>query len=117
MRYLYDRGEEISLEFDSVLYRHPFLSDGKETARGKAGERLAPPPAGHYLIREIPAPGEDRLRYLGVIGAHATVVQITVGAFTADTFDGVVHANRIPVNYYIAPRQTADTQFRTFDQD
>lgn len=117
MRYLYDRGEEIPLECDSVLYRHPFLADGKEATRGKAGERLAPPPAGHYLIREIPAPGEDRLRYLGVIGENTTVVQITVGAFTAEPFGEVVHACRVPVNYYIEPGQAADTAFRTCEQD
>ena len=117
MRYLYDQTESIQLELDSVICRHPELSDGVKIARGAAGETIAPLAPGHYLITESTAPSETRTRYLGVAGKGFTILQLTVGTFTSDNFDSVVHAKRVPVNYYVVPEQVNDSTFRGYEQD
>ena len=117
MRYLFDRSEAIELECDAVIRRHPSLSDGAEVIRARAGETVPPLAPGHYLISETTAPGEERVRYLGVAGRGYTVMQLTVGSFTSDTFDAVVHANRVPVNYYVNLGQVNDSTFRGYEQD
>ena len=117
MRYLFDCTESIRLEFDTVIRRHPALSDGEEVARGRAGEILSPLSPGHYLLSESLAPGEERIRYLGVVGRGYVILQLTVGSFTSETFDAVVHASRVPVNYYVCPGQVQDSTFRGYEQD
>lgn len=93
------------------------MSDGAEVIRARAGETVPPLAPGHYLISETTAPGEERVRYLGVAGRGYTVMQLTVGSFTSDTFDAVVHANRVPVNYYVNLGQVNDSTFRGYEQD
>ncbi len=117
MRYLYDQTEPVTLEYDSVIVRHPVLADGTEAACGRMNETLSPLAPGSYLITEDLAPGKQRTRYLGVVGDSYTVMQLTVGAFTSDYFDVPAHSNRIPVNYYVNSRNLADSTFRGFEQD
>ena len=117
MRYLYDQTEEIKLEHDSIIVRHPILSDGAEAAQGQQGETLQYLEPGSYLITEKIAPGQQRTRYLGVVGDSYTVMQLTVGAFTSDNFDVPAHSNRIPINYYVNLGNASDSTFRGFEQD
>ncbi len=117
MRYLFDQSEAILLEFDSEITTHPVLADGRRVAGGKAGESLPPLAPGHYMIYENNGGSAPRSRYLGVVGDYTTVMQLTVGAFTSDTFDLAAHGNRVPVNYYIGPNLVNDSTFRGFEQD
>ncbi len=117
MRYLYDKSETIVLEYDSELFEHPFLSSGNKVVSGVAGGSVGPLRPGHYLIYEQTGAPEKRVRYLGVVGDHSVVLQMTVGAFTSDFFDSVAHAKRVPVNYYVASELLGDSTFRGYEQD
>lgn len=118
MRYLYQHNETIELSCDSVIRRHPYLSDGTPVADGRRGEKIGPLQPGHYLIREIAAPGQEQERYLAVIGDRYTVMQLTIGSFTSDNFDHPLHSVRIPGNYYVSPRQLdRDSSFRGYQQE
>ncbi len=117
MRYLFDQTEPVELEFDSEIIAHPTLADGRKVAAGRAGEKLGPLAPGHYLIYENTGDYEPRIRYLGVVGDHTTVMQLTVGAFTADTFDLVAHRYRVPLNYYLNVSQFRESTFRGYEQD
>lgn len=117
MRYLYDKTEKITLEFDSEIFEHPYLSTGNKVISAGRGESIGPLHPGHYLIYEDTGKAEKQIRYLGVAGDHSVVMQLTVGVFTADAFDSVAHAKRIPLNYYIGPGQVQDSTFRGYEQD
>lgn len=117
MRYLYDKSEKIILEYDSELFEHPHLSTGNKVISARKGEAVGPLHPGHYLIYENTGASEKQIRYLGIAGDRAAVLQLTVGAFTSDTFDSVAHANRVPVNYYVGPGLLADSTFRGYEQD
>ncbi len=117
MRYLYDKTEKIILEFDSEIFEHPYLSTGNRVISARKGEAVGPLHPGHYLIYEDTGKAEKQIRYLGVAGDHSVIMQLTVGVFTADTFDSVAHAKRVPLNYYIGPTQVIDSTFRGYEQD
>jgi hypothetical protein len=93
------------------------LSNGEMVAHVGAGKHMVLN-AGHYFIHEFLNEQQTRERYLGVIGDHYTVMQLTVGSFTSDTFDHPIHSARIPANYYVALDQLEkDTTFRSYEQD
>jgi len=118
MRHLFKEGETITSRYDFEIVRHPYLSDGATVAKGKAGETVGPLAPGNYLVTETLAPGRHRTRYLGVAGGGWTVLQFTVGTFTADAFDSVFHACRIPVNYYVGFGQAmGDSTFLGYERD
>lgn len=117
MRYLYDKTEKIILEFDSEIFEHPYLSTGNRVISARKGEAVGPLHPGHYLIYEDTGKAEKQIRYLGIAGDHSVIMQMTVGVFTADTFDSVAHAKRVPLNYYIGPTQVIDSTFRGYEQD
>ena len=118
MRHLLREGETVVARHDFEVVRHPYLSDGRPVARGKAGEAVGPLAPGSYLVTETLAPGRHRTRYLGVAGGGWTVLQFTVGTFTADALDSVFHACRVPANYYVGFGQaTGDTTFLGFERD
>ena len=117
MRYLYDKTEKIILEFDSEIFEHPHLSTGNKVISARKGEAVGPLHPGHYLIYENTGATEKQIRYMGIAGDHSVIMQMTVGVFTADTFDSVAHAKRVPLNYYIGPNQVQDSTFRGYEQD
>ena len=103
MRYLYDKTEKIILEYDSELFEHPHLSTGNKVISARKGDAIGPLHPGHYLIYENTGASEKRIRYLGIAPDHAVIMQLSVAAFSADNFDSVAHAKRVPVNYCVAP--------------
>lgn len=117
MRYLYDKTEKIILEYDSELFEHPHLSTGNKVISARKGDAIGPLHPGHYLIYENTGASEKRIRYLGIAPDHAVILQLSVAAFSADNFDSVAHAKRVPVNYCVAPDQLNDSTFRGFEQD
>lgn len=117
MRYLYSNKETIVSPYPCEVTTHPYLSDGRDVAAAKAGESFGPLEAGSYLIRETVAPGKVRTRYLAVAKPGWTVVQLTCGT-TGDKLDSVVHARRIPMNYYVGIGEAQkDTTFLGWQRD
>lgn len=117
MRYLYSAEEAIVSPHGCEVTTHPYLSDGRLVATAKAGESFGPLEAGSYLIRETIAPGKVRTRYLAVAKPGWTVVQLTCGT-TGDKLDSVVHARRIPMNYYVGIDEAQkDTTFLGWQRD
>ena len=117
MRYLYSEGETITSPHPCEVTAHPYLADGRPVATAKAGEPFGPLAAGSYLIRETLAPGKVRTRYLAVAKPGWTVVQLTCGT-TGDKLDSVVHARRIPMNYYVGVNEAqVDTTFLGWQRD
>lgn len=100
MKYLYSAEEKIASPHPFEISAHPYLSDGRRIVAAGAGETVGPLAPGSYLIRETLAPGKVRTRYLGVAAPGWTVLQLTSGS-TGDRLDAVVHARRVPMNYYI----------------
>ena len=117
MRYLYSAEETISSPYACEVTTHPYLSDGRLVTSAAAGESFGPLEAGSYLIREMVAPGKVRTRYLAVAKPGWTVVQLTCGS-TGDRLDSVVHARRIPMNYYVGVDEAQeDTTFLGWQRD
>ena len=117
MRYLYADGEKIVAPYPCEVVAHPYLSDGRPVARAQAGEPFGPLAPGSYLIRETVAPDRVRTRYLAVAAPGWTVVQLTCGT-TGDKLDSVVHARRIPMNYYVGVDEAQkDTTFLGWQRD
>ena len=126
MRYLYRADEKIASDYPCEVVTHPYISGngergtgngGRVVARAGAGEAFGPLASGSYLIRETLAPGEVRTRYLGVADEGWTVVQMTCGT-TGDKLDSVVHARRVPMNYYVSVDEAQnDTTFLGWQRD
>ena len=118
MRYLYRADEKIASDYPCEVVTHPYISGGERVvARAGAGEAFGPLASGSYLIRETLAPGEVRTRYLGVADEGWTVVQMTCGT-TGDKLDSVVHARRVPMNYYVSVDEAQnDTTFLGWQRD
>ena len=118
MRYLYRADEKIASDYPCEVVTHPYISGGKRVvARAGAGEAFGPLASGSYLIHEMLAPGEVRTRYLGVADEGWTVVQMTCGT-TGDKLDSVVHARRVPMNYYVSVDEAQnDTTFLGWQRD
>ena len=117
MRYLYSADERIVSPYPCEVTAHPYLSDGRRVASARAGEPFGPLAPGSYLIHETLAPGRVRTRYLAVAAPGWTVVQLTSGT-TGDRLDAVVHARRIPMNYYVGVAEArADTTFLGWQRD
>ena len=117
MKYLYSDRERIVPVHPCTVERHPYISDGKIVVRAAAGEAFGPLEPGSYLIRETVAPDRVRTRYLAVAAPGWTVAQLTCGT-TGDKLDSVVHARRVPMNYYIGLNDArADTSFLGWERD
>lgn len=70
-----------------------------------------PPTAGAYVVS-----CGARSRYVGVVEAGWAVCQLTVGAFTAEDFDAVVHAAPVPMDYYISLEHAESEIWRTYER-
>ena len=115
--YLYSAEEKVVSPHPCEVITHPYLSDGRLVASAEAGEAFGPLAPGSYLIRETVAPGQVRTRYLGVAAPGWTVVQLTCGT-TGDRLDSVVHARRVPMNYYVSVSEAqTDTTFLGWERD
>ena len=117
MRYLYSAEERIVSPHPCEVVAHPYISDGSRVIAAKAGEEFGPLQPGSYLIRETLAPGKVRTRYLAVAAPGWTVAQLTCGT-TGDKLDSVVHARRVPMNYYVGVGEAqADTTFLDWQRE
>jgi hypothetical protein len=115
--YLYKENERMTCEVDSVIVNHPELNSKKFEQRFKASESFTLAP-GSYLIHEETPESGLQTRYLAVVGDSYTVTQMTVGAFTADNMDNILHRYRVPGVYYITMEQAQkDSAYRYYQKE
>ncbi|HEY3376799.1 MAG TPA: hypothetical protein VGL77_04825 [Armatimonadota bacterium] len=101
-----------------TIRRHAACSDGhvlREGAITHAGVTWTPTDAGSYEV-EYATAAETITRYIGVVAPGWAVCQLTIGAFSAEDFDEVVHTARVPVDYYVTLNQASEARWVNYER-